>query len=506
MISQKKGAFTLVELIVIISILIILSSVWFLSYVNHLKWARDTNRITQLASISDWLSIYRTKWYLPFPDNKVDIVSWATIIWYQWYVWENVLNSIDFSKWWKDAKDKVYFSYYISKNKKYFQLLSHLEEKSKLSSVNFWVNTSYAEGVDYSKRFIALAGDNIWILTDTTNTPVHEIADIIIAWKLDLAGTNSWTIYLSHVKEDEVFQDTWYNIQYNLLTNTDTIYKAPSSCAPWFIPVPWSATFSQKWFCVAKYEMTLEAWTWTLTSTWNAYDYTWSGMVSSNHDYPIWDITQQEAIDACKNYGKWYHLVTDNEWMTIARNIEAEWKNWSSWTVWGWYIWNWNTKDTVPTMWCDDSTWSKANWTKTWSWADTINLSWTRTTCDEKRQLILSNNEIIWDFSGNMREHVNKANTLDWSLYGSWQTSISWCSPSTGIAEWNTCPWVESSYGITYTSANWIWVVNDSAWVSSNIFIRWWTYWDINNSWIYSLDLWEIDTFKQANLWFRCVK
>lgn len=49
--------------------------------------------------------------------------------------------------------------------------------------------------------------------------------------------------------------------------------------------------------------------------------------------YPIVDITQAAAIDACKSMGEGYHLITNNEWMTIARNIEATSQNWSSGTV-----------------------------------------------------------------------------------------------------------------------------------------------------------------------------
>jgi len=41
-------AFTLVELIVVITIVGILSTVGFVSYSGYLTWARDSNRISQM--------------------------------------------------------------------------------------------------------------------------------------------------------------------------------------------------------------------------------------------------------------------------------------------------------------------------------------------------------------------------------------------------------------------------------------------------------------------------
>ena len=69
---MKKGikAFTLVELIVVITILAILATIWFVSFSGYLAWTRDTNRVAQLKSMSDALELYRTKKDLPIPDDK----------------------------------------------------------------------------------------------------------------------------------------------------------------------------------------------------------------------------------------------------------------------------------------------------------------------------------------------------------------------------------------------------------------------------------------------------
>lgn len=52
-----------------------------------------------------------------------------------------------------------------------------------------------------------------------------------------------------------------------------------------------------------------------------------------NDRYPIADINQGDAIAACNAIGPGYHLITNNEWMTLARNIESVAHNWSSGVV-----------------------------------------------------------------------------------------------------------------------------------------------------------------------------
>jgi prepilin-type N-terminal cleavage/methylation domain-containing protein len=167
----KTQAFTLVELIVVVTILAILATIWFVSYSSYLTWVRDTNRIAQLTSISDGLNLYSTKNDLPIPDDNVEVsVSWSLIA-YQGIAWANTLETIDFSKWGKDPKDGIYYSYYLTKDRKYFQLLAFLEESESITS---WIISS-THAVDYTDRIPTVAGKKLGILTDNTNTPLEQL-------------------------------------------------------------------------------------------------------------------------------------------------------------------------------------------------------------------------------------------------------------------------------------------------------------------------------------------
>ena len=202
--------FTLVELIVVITILAILSTIWFVSYSWYLAWVRDINRISQLKAIWDALHLYSTNKNLPIPDDKVDVVSdWTdNIIAYQWDIWANVIDTIWYTSEWKDPKDWTYFSYYLTKNKKYFQLMAHLEEDPNSTALTLPLLNSTNAEINYSKRFPAVEWDKLWILTWTWNTPIHRIDSIISSWSLDIADTWTW-VFKSYLKTDESISWSW---------------------------------------------------------------------------------------------------------------------------------------------------------------------------------------------------------------------------------------------------------------------------------------------------------
>jgi hypothetical protein len=117
---------------------------------------------------------------------------------------------------------------------------------------------------------------------------------------------------------------------------TDTYYEKPVEDENW-------VNYICKWFAVAKYEMSYSndmAANSTLWWTdWNTIHYTGTPsdngwIVSIAGRYPIADITQPQAISACNSIWASVHLITNDEWMTIARNIEQQATNWSGWSVW----------------------------------------------------------------------------------------------------------------------------------------------------------------------------
>lgn len=508
--ERKIYAFTLVELIVVITVLAILWTIWFISYNWYLAWVRDTNRISQLAAINDWLEVYRTKNDLLLPENSVEVRANGVIVWYQWYMWKNILETMQYSKWWIDPKDETFFSYYVTGDRKYFQLMAFLEDSSneqivsnnaKLFSDKL-IPKTYA--IDYTNRYPTVYWKKLWILTeDVTNLPIQAVNEIKNLWYVDLWTTT--TNYVANFTDKDNVVAKWYALQSVILSRQWS--AAPLSCPDWFIWVPWNLEFNQKWFCVAKYEMTYadantpdsSVW-WT---DWNTMQYQdWKPIVSMAWKYPIADISQEQAISACRNMWEWYHLITNNEWMTIARNIEASSDNWSIKSAWKGILYNWVSWD--MTLWCNVTWWNtetRTYGTKTWPWIDN--------TCNLKRKFMLSNWQEIYDFAWNVSEFVNKANTIDWINFNQWQTTVSW---STSWVDYDD-DWI---YGIDdmkkygsafwYWIANWVWNIWYADWVANNVFVRWDRSNSNANTWLFSLSLQRISTGKERYIGFRCAK
>ncbi len=509
--NSNNKAFTLVELIVVITILAILWTISFISFQRYTIDARDGVRIADMNNINKLLALYQLKWWIyPKPDNFVTISASGTIIWYEWVVWENVSRIINTNKIILDSLDNAPYVYYTNATNTTYQLLWYLEWNSL--TINNLISTTYA-AIDYTKRYPKVQWDKLWILLDNFNNP--------ITIDIDLFGSQSWTTYKSFISNTTVKILSWVELWWPLITLSKSLnFGSPRTCPDWFIKVPWNEEFMQSGFCVAKYEMTytdadtpntcdLTCTAWENISgqtDWNTVVYTWAKIpVSMTWKYPISNITQTQAIDACKSMWEWYHLITNNEWMTIARDIEANQTNWSGNAVWSWYIYNWVANSTMWCLWITNTIYTlltRKQATKTWWWFGNDD-------CDTKRQLKLSNWEIVWDLSGNIREHVNKANTIDWTNYDLWQISIAWSSTWTNSDDNGI---YDSNDMKKYWSSLWLWSTSGMGniyyanWVVSNIFLRGAGAGASSSAGVFAMYLSRTSINQTRNMGFRCAK
>ncbi|MCD5374833.1 prepilin-type N-terminal cleavage/methylation domain-containing protein [Candidatus Gracilibacteria bacterium] len=172
---QKKG-FTLVELIVVITILSILSTLGFVMYTDYLIGVRDSSRIQQMTEIHKSITLYGTRSRLPLPEESVSIVSGASEIGTQGYANQTVLDTIRYSDGGKDPKSKKYYTYFLSSDRRYAQILGFFEEKT-VGKLLTLLPYSYAEDTtDYSTLYPQVYGVELGILLeDETQVPVQEL-------------------------------------------------------------------------------------------------------------------------------------------------------------------------------------------------------------------------------------------------------------------------------------------------------------------------------------------
>jgi len=92
----QKKAFTLVELIVVITILAILWTIAFISLQWYSTQARDSTRLSDISTMKTSLELFHLwAWKYPQPTDGVAITySWWTV-WTQWTFWASVFVNVD---------------------------------------------------------------------------------------------------------------------------------------------------------------------------------------------------------------------------------------------------------------------------------------------------------------------------------------------------------------------------------------------------------------------------
>ena len=202
--KNKQRWFSLTEIILVVSILMILGAISISAYSVHAKTARDASRIKQSQEIADALKLYGVTKKLPQPEDSVDILVNGTLVWYQWYASEEILERLNFFNGWLDPLDRSYknrrkknpYTYYLTKDLKNAQLLVFLEDSSNIVSF-----LPQAHAADYSSRTPKVSGKKLWVLThNTLNTPVQEIDTVKAAGELDIGITTNF--YTAHISDD----------------------------------------------------------------------------------------------------------------------------------------------------------------------------------------------------------------------------------------------------------------------------------------------------------------
>ncbi len=199
--KQIKNAFTLVELIVVITILAVLATVWFVSFIWYSSTSRDSVRLTDMKSIDKWLMFHLTKnWQLPFPENSIDITASGSVVNYQWFAGKKTLNSIWIHDGGIDPVNKSYYIYSLNALKNKYQILWFLENKN----TNYTSKETFATNKD---KFFHTFWENLWVFLDEeTYNPIQNSKTsldilnsdknlIIVNWTNDSISGSGSTLY-----------------------------------------------------------------------------------------------------------------------------------------------------------------------------------------------------------------------------------------------------------------------------------------------------------------------
>lgn len=271
------------------------------------------------------------------------------------------------------------------------------------------------------------------------------------------------------------------------------------NCPTGWLGIPGSETFQTNDFCVMKYEAKCALVSNPTTglsvplgpnSTYSnpAQPCTGSYMpVSTSSGFPITNITHSNAKTYCQNIGG--HLITNAEWMTIARNVEQVGPNW-----WG---------QVVGSGSLDLGNYGIGAGGLAMDGA--LQFGSGGSTFIYNRDLILSTGDTIKDMSGNVSEWVDGQ-----------------CTPGTGTGKYdNSGSFIVWSHGNLNDYERGVAGPSNSAWsdpqgvgqyrgctVTNNVFIRGGSLYNNTgyNTGIFNLDLSNNGTSTDALIGFRCVK
>lgn len=254
------------------------------------------------------------------------------------------------------------------------------------------------------------------------------------------------------------------------------------TCPVGYIYVPPDNVYTFKPFCVMKYEAKNDG-----------------GIPASTISLTPWVSIPRGtgpndaagAWNKCKSLGPQYDLISNNEWQTIARDIQLVGNNWSGNSVGVGDISQGHT-DSAPSSGLAAS-------------GDVDPCAGTGQSCSQttwnsqRRTHNLSNGEIIWDFSGNVSEHTRSENfiargTDAWTtlLTLEGKTAFGPSGTTSGICgNYNTAP---NYCGMGYGYTNYTGVITRGGHYSLGL-----------QAGVYHVNLAPSATTSNLNLGFRCV-
>lgn len=322
---MKKNAYTLIEIVVVISIIIVLSAVSMVSFNWYFTSVRDTSRISQLVNISEWVVLKKNMWDFLQPEWSIKIKrEWRNFL-IQWFFWRSLLNDIDYSNDWVDPEDGSFFTYVTSYDGNNYQLMTFLEDEKSFKKA--WYQNFVIK--DNNDRIpYVVWNKSIWVFLDENVIPLHDVRttdlDISNTWEsiflnvlfwnnkivsnfttLNLSNfiydvlNGSWdSFYNCSPKNDKyadytIWSPTVSNTKWQNVNSSDPCYF---SCKSWFT---WNWTN-----CKPDSETRTESCTWLITNAvWNSVssiEQAWNTSIKDFLPLSDWEYNTQEDTSFCR--------------------------------------------------------------------------------------------------------------------------------------------------------------------------------------------------------------
>ena len=424
----QKQAFTLVELIVVITILAILWTIAFISLQWYSEDARDSIRISDVSSMKTSLELFHlNSWKYPLPDEYGTFTYLWNDLFYQWYFWDSVIQSLsrNIAEVPLDPLTEKKYIYSVSNTKNELEILSLLEWDNIVLNI-IW-QTSAASTTVIPK----ITWNYNWLFVKTSShiVPIPSLitSEEVTAW---------WTKELTESWLQSLVINKWENIPSNgnVISNTWAL--------TWLV-LTWALNNLNKDSVDADKAAVIEI---------IKLAYIWE--TSLNNEWIIEYVLNLETDDTTLAW--LFDTIVLNEPVT-STNAVATFSCWDTVSAW------WYTYTTI--LWADSNCWTSQNMNH---WDMLVNW-WT----------MPSDTDIIekWCYNNNTS---NECDT-DWWLY-TWSEAM-WFDASCNTV--NCVQAEDTSKSVCGQLWTWWWLPTDTQWTDlTNAWATWWT-WD-QLSWIVS--------------------
>lgn len=287
----------------------------------------------------------------------------------------------------------------------------------------------------------------------TSNCPTAPTADNTYCLKASSGNTLTYTSIVPttfHLTDTNT-NNTSYSANDNTtsaIATTATGSSTGSACPTGFIPVPGSGTYGTNDFCVMKYAASQVGATNVPTSVPSVLPWVSISQTTAIANASNTKNTDGSTCTTC-------HLITEAEWMTVAQNVLSVASNWSGGSVGSGYIYSGHNDNAPANALVPDPN-------------DGTGYSGeTNTGGNQRRTLLLTNNQVIWDLAGNVWEWTAGTSTTGQpgitGAAGNWREWTAITNPGTispnpsptitgisGASSWNS----GNGIGQIYSSAD----------------------------------------------------
>ena len=203
---KNNKAFTLIELIVVISIIWLLATIWIISYSSKMVDARNFTRISDMSNIKISLQNHKLKNSL-YPNIIAPYIeisnSWSIIK--QWFL-DDTIHTIELTNKPLDPMTKKPYIYSISSNRLFFQVWISLENNTV---ENIYKLQSYIDG-----DFVTSSNDVIWMIFASNQSWVYNPWNIVLNWStLNIPYNRKWEIIQINNDINEIINENWVSYE-----------------------------------------------------------------------------------------------------------------------------------------------------------------------------------------------------------------------------------------------------------------------------------------------------